>query len=329
MSHDRLMLRGESAGSFNLAVGEPVFLQESSWYTGHQLLVGPADSRYPAFGGDDQLIELIRKTNLNAKEHIVVTNGAKQAILAALYALKSGNMDPWAYFRPPYWPSYPTLLKLVGVSQASEREKGDLNIVTSPNNPDGGESIEDCDLWDAAYFHPVYRASAVPNCRISVWSIAKMYGLSGVRVGYATTSDAYLADKMREYIEITTSGVSNDSQKRVQKVLELQLESPNNMMAQYLKASQILAKNVEVFNFHLFNKLAEARGVAQWGGRGMFAWVKFPDAQKAATALAAANVKAIPGTACGETEPGWYRFSMGHRNSYTEQACEALSKALR
>jgi hypothetical protein len=36
MSADMLMLRGEQEGSFNLAVGEPVFLQESLSFAAHQ-----------------------------------------------------------------------------------------------------------------------------------------------------------------------------------------------------------------------------------------------------------------------------------------------------
>jgi aspartate/methionine/tyrosine aminotransferase len=328
MSNDLLMLRGDPKDGFNLAVGEPAFLQ---WYTGfagyRQLMA--IDTRYPPYGGDALLIERIRATNPNVKKHVIVTVGAKHALSAAFYAFHERRTWPvrTAILPRPYWPSYPTLLKLAGYSVVSPENSlpSDLTIVTSPNNPDGAETIGDFDVWDAAYFHrTLYGATAVPNAKVSVWSMAKLYGLSGVRLGYATTDDDELAELMRKYVEITTSGVANDSQQRVAQLLEL---SPEVVAADHAQARVQLLKNGQIFNQYLGSYYVEARGVPV-DGRGMFAWVRFPDADRVKRALAASKVTAIPGTACGASD-AWWRFSMGHKPSYTEAACDALERALR
>lgn len=327
MSNDLLMLRGETPGEFNLAVGEPVFLQQKTGFTGWRP-VPVTDARYPAYGGDPQLIDMIRASNRRMKKHIVITNGAKQAISAALYAFKKVENKYILSTKAPYWPSYPTLAELAGYKFTITPSTGGgvVKVITSPNNPDGHQTMEDCDLWDAAYAHAVYGLAVVPNARVSVWSAAKMFGLSGLRIGALTTDDDKLAEAAREYVEKATSGVCYDAQRRLYHLLEmLKNVSRDWIMKDYMNARLELIRNGEIFNKHLATYMVEMRGVPVTGS-GMFAWVRPGDTQKFEAALQKARVRAIPGRACGVD--GWFRFSMGQLNGYTERACEALVKEL-
>jgi aspartate/methionine/tyrosine aminotransferase len=344
MSNDLLMLRGEQDGMYNLAVGEPVFLQDAAWWCGRKM-GGPLDVRYPPYGGSERLIEQIRKSLRHAKKHIVVTTGAKQGLLAAFYAYARRTYQPKDHvlLQAPYWPSYPTLVSLSGgysmgdpanVRPVPNGWSGDLRVVTSPNNPDGAETMVDCDIWDAAYAHWVYGSKVTPNATVSVWSAAKMLGLSGIRVGALTTDDADLAEYAREYVEKTTSGVANDSQAQLANILDAMSTSPDMTASAYVKARKTLMTNGHIFICHLQRFVSEFHGVPATG-RGMFAWFKAPHDQMY-LALQKSNVKIIPGVACGARGPyeigsngmGWWRMSMGHSNDYTDKALTALAAAL-
>lgn len=339
MSNDLLMLRGEQDGSYNLAVGEPVFLQDAAFWCGPRAMPY-ADPRYPPYGGDPALIEKIRENLKHAKKHIVITNGAKQAILAAFYSYhKRSFQNKTSVVLPePYWPSYPTLATLSNLYQVApyevygQKEFGYsryLHVATSPNNPDGSETIGDTDIWDAAYFHWLYGAKAVPNATVSIWSAAKMLGLSGVRVGVLTTDDDELAELARQYVEKTTSGVANDSQKRLFDALDSMSVSKDRVAESYAHARRTLLKNGEIFGNSLANFVTEMHGVPTTG-RGMFVWFKAVK-DRFDAACTAANVKVIPGSACGFQERNgmaWYRMSMGHRNEYTAKACLRIASAL-
>lgn len=340
MSHDLLMLRGEEDGTFNLAVGEPVFLQQAlSWAT-HPPNARPYNLRYPPFGGDEELIEAIRRTNPNTKKHIIITNGAKQALLAAFFAYKTNTHAPRSIITMdgPYWPSYPTLAALSGM--VMDRQKNmpgawdewprNVHVVTSPNNPDGTLGAGECDVWDAAYHHWVYGASCMPAHEVSVWSAAKMFGMSGIRVGMATTDNDELARLMREYVEKSTSGVATDSQDRLKMTLTSIEFSPSDTKASYLNARDTLRENGRIFGHYLTPFITEVYGVPNTNSRGMFAWFA-ASASHMDRALKTAKVRYIPGAACGVPEKkgiSWYRLSMGHTNHYTEQALKALNSAL-
>jgi len=356
MSNDLLMLRGETSGYYNLAVGEPVFLQETAFWCAPKSVM-TAEPRYPPFGGDPRLIDLIRHHIKQAKKHVVVTMGAKQALLAAFHGYKERGFQPKSdiVLDNTYWPSYPTLARLSGMRSTTmsiassfiERTPQERNhtkeygyskymrVITSPNNPDGSESMENCDVWDAAYYHWLYGAKVVPQHTVSIWSAAKLLGLSGIRVGFLTTDDDDIAQYAREYVEKTTSGVPNDSQKRLADVLDAMATSPDRVAEDYAKARNVLLDNGKIFGETLSSFCSEIRGVPT-DGRGMFSWFK-SDAATMDRALSDSKVKVIPGNACGALWPyeigangmAWYRMSMGNNNKYTRDACEALAASLR
>ncbi len=328
-----LMLRGETPGSFNLGIGEPVFLQIAYNVTAPVPLSHSALS-YPPFAGNSKLIKAIKRYHGGKYSHIVVTNGAKQALLAGLYAYKKTIGATRITHRAPYWPSYPTLAGLSGMTFetrpsiiSSLDAFKEVAINTSPNNPDGSEVLDSCDILDAAYMHSVYGFDGTaPSHQVSVWSAAKLFGLSGLRIGWLATNDGILAAKAAEYVEITTSGVSTDAQQRLTTVLDFFQDSASAGDV-YRLAAYILKCNAAVIMKNTESFLDEARG-ATVDKKGMFAYIKARDPEKFDWALEQAKVKVIPGKACGG-EYGWYRINAGHKYLYTTEAMQALRKALR
>lgn len=338
MSNDLLMLRGEQDGTYNLAVGEPVFLQNSAFWCIQSDAIFMADPRYPAYGGDPALIEQIRGSFKFCKKHVVVTNGAKQALLAAFYAYRSRPLQCRSEVEhlAPFWPSYPTLAKLSGMTFTQLAEHGkslgwqkQLKVITSPNNPDGSETLKTCDVWDGAYAHWLYGYKAVPQHEVGVFSAAKILGLSGARVGILTTDNDDLAELAREYVEKSTSGVSNESQSRLRVALhEMNADKPR-VAACYAAARRKLLKNGEIFGNIIGKFCSKIEGVPV-SGRGMFVWFEAVK-DKMDLALKNGGIRAIPGQACGVLAVdgmSWYRMSMGQENDYTEKALLRLRTEL-
>jgi aspartate aminotransferase len=159
-------------------------------------------------------------------ENVVVSCGAKQAIMAALIAI----LDPKdeVIYPVPYWVSYPEMVKLAGgVPVGVKAEDGSFCptagemaaavgsytkaiILNSPNNPSGTVYPEElvakivdlcetkgiyliCDdiyhklVFDGIYAKPAYQYSGkdVESSRvIAVNGVAKLYGMTGFRVGW-------------------------------------------------------------------------------------------------------------------------------------------------
>lgn len=320
------MAKSEEPGWTNLAIGEPVFLRDELWGPCAETPKFLCSTRYPSMGGHPTLLESLREEHRG--KHVVVTCGAKQGLLAAFYAFKKRGMSTVQH-TAPYWPSYPTLAQLSGMafSDMPYMIEKPVWCLTSPNNPDGSmhAAFERPDVWDAAYAHPVYGQSpddGHPDAKVSVWSAAKLYALSGTRVGWCVTDDEDLADDMAYYVEITTSGVSTLAQREVawaRDTIEHYYPSP------YREARLTLLRNGELFRRHLGDLCLSVNGVPE-SGKGMFAWFAVDEHERFEKALKRAKVRVVTGDACGARQPGWYRMSMGLDNDTTEKALSSIRK---
>ena len=300
---DMALVRDNVPGGFNLAVGEPYFLHEvyGSLYPQHF----GGKVTYPLLTGDPELVEMLRQRF--GGQHVVITNGAKQALLASCYALQlQRDRDPdqqydflQVYHPAPFWPTYPTIADLSGLGFTSVgMSKNSLNILTAPNNPNG--SMEDqtrlqWDIWDAAYASRIYGWDyLVPFHRISVWSGAKLYGPSGYRVGWLATSDKHLATLAAEYVEKTTSGVATPSQYFMKGLLKnLASLSPEEDARLHQKARKMLLDTSNEF-MELRHHFKTVDGVPLHGA-GMFAWVQAKDPDDFKRLLGLAKVKVVSG----------------------------------
>jgi aspartate/methionine/tyrosine aminotransferase len=328
--NDLAIVREQSSGSYNLALGEPFFLSDVLDWTHNLKVSGPF--YYPLFSGNKELLEELQV--LHPNKHVVIANGAKQAIAASLYAFKEIEDYTSAHVPAPHWVSYPTMLKSARLDRELVNDGRELykylTIDTALNNPDGRIATDAVDILDCAYSHQVYgyNMGVMSKHRVSIWSAAKLYGLSGLRIGYAVFDDIVLAQKAALFVEITTSGVSAISQQYMTQVLKYTRQHPNEVNQLYKEARAILNRNADMFNEYIAPYCSIIKG-ASTDRRGMFAYFKANDAKKFDKALKESNVMVVSGSACGEKEDGWYRMSLGHRQELTTEALEKLHTALK
>ncbi|KAA8529613.1 hypothetical protein F0562_034287 [Nyssa sinensis] len=168
--------------------------------------------------------------------HIVVGTGSSQLIQAALYALcpPDGPEPVSVVSAVPYYSSYQDvteflrsgLYKWEGDARTFDKEGAYIELVTSPNNPDGTirERIvkqgEGKVVHDLAYYWPHYTPITSPaDYDIMLFTISKCTGHAGSRIGWALVKDEPVAKKMTKFIELNTIGVSKESQLRAAKIL--------------------------------------------------------------------------------------------------------------
>lgn len=169
--------------------------------------------------------------------HVVVGTGSSQLILAALYALSSPHAtEPISVVSAvPYYSSYPSmtdfqksgLYKWAGDAESFNKDGPYIELVTSPNNPDGytRKSVVNRNqgllIHDLAYYWPQYTPILfASDYDLTLFTVSKSTGHAGTRIGWALVKDPEVAKKMTKFIELNTIGVSKDSQLRAAKVLK-------------------------------------------------------------------------------------------------------------
>jgi aspartate/methionine/tyrosine aminotransferase len=183
---------------------------------------------YPPPAGYGPLVKLLEE-----KHHapIVITNGAKGALGAVFYALT--QMNRWNLgMQTPYWALIPPLMKMHGLSSLppppldDEISGMDCYLSLAPNNPDGHMPDLKSDseamkaqgipfIHDAAYYTHTYLPSSTQLGQygdVQIYSISKMLGLSGLRIGYAVCPNPEFYKLILQYMEAMTVGVSIVSQ---------------------------------------------------------------------------------------------------------------------
>jgi aspartate/methionine/tyrosine aminotransferase len=160
---------------------------------------------------------------------VVITNGAKQGLSAAFYALQCMGKQTVG-MRSPYWALLPPLLKIHGLDFTppdawdydNDAPVYDSYLSVSPNNPDGfmtnlkevagfmkGNGIPL--IHDAVYYSHVYLPWSDPLKQygdVQIYSASKSFGLSGLRIGWAVCPNPDFYKYIQEYMETITVGVS-------------------------------------------------------------------------------------------------------------------------
>lgn len=206
----------------------------------------PTDWDYQVAGYQPLIQYLENKHNAP----VLITNGATQALHAACWALARKGCHNLG-FRIPYWSRVPEIADSIGIGytpfvggmMSQENLKIDSYLLTMPNNPDGympsldtlraaAEIFEEQGMpliHDAAYYtrsylpvdHPV---EAVGD--VQIFSAAKTYGLSSLRVGYMVVYNASFYQLLRDYLEFSTVGVSVPAQKLLLHILQREEKLP-------------------------------------------------------------------------------------------------------
>ncbi|KAH9624311.1 hypothetical protein KSS87_005226 [Heliosperma pusillum] len=169
--------------------------------------------------------------------YIVVGTGSTQLFQAALYAL---SLDQTSFpvsvvSATPYYSFYRQVIEYL--KSGLYRWAGDtaffnedgpyIELITSPNNPDGfmrqpivnrsGGML----IHDFAYYWPQYIPITAPaDHDIMLFTVSKTTGHAGMRIGWALVKDQQIAKRMTKFIELSSIGVSKDSQLRAAKLLQ-------------------------------------------------------------------------------------------------------------
>ena len=243
-------------------------------------------------------IKSLHKKIKNAEtknRHIVIAAGASQ-ILLGLMAVLAKRGHKTAYAKPPYFSRFPKLANIGKLKWSKKRHKKTVTIVTNPNNPDFSTSdCSDAKILDLCYNWPQYTSKVTYyDHPIMVFSLSKATGHASTRIGWAILEDETLAKELEDYIEISTGGLSIDSQIRAEEIILDQLQRSDTVfkhgrrtLKYRWKILSILSANKN-FPLQIFNN------------SGMFIWAKVKNPRKN-NPIIDKNIAHLKGSAMGST----------------------------
>lgn len=322
-------------GWIDLGYGEPLIVQQKLRQFVPCSALPPAasftDSCYQPAQGNKELVAFL-EAKYGAK--VVVTNGAKQGISAVMYALKKLGHTSCA-IPIPYWVSVPTLIQDAGLTwcEVGAPAKGTKALmITSPNNPDGKEltkaQLEEVNadakregvtlIHDAVYYTPLYTSSEETTNigDVQIYSFAKMWGLSGLRVGYVVVHNQTLLPLISEYVERTTSGVSTASQSIALAIETWFANNPSMREGFVSSCREAVAKSLA----ELSNLNSEVLIPEVSNPHSMFAWLKVGPKLDSLNA----RVNILPGDMFGK--PGYMRMNIAVDSDLIKTAVDRLNR---
>ncbi|KAM7487275.1 hypothetical protein LguiB_024759 [Lonicera macranthoides] len=356
----------------NLDHGDPMIF-ESYWrkmgdkcrvvIEGYESLSYFADVKNLCWYLEPKLEEEIRRLhhtvgNAVVEDHyVVVGTGSSQLIQAALYALSPlDQIHPNSIVSAvPYYSSYLEIVEILrsglykwaGDARTFDKEGPYIELITSPNNPDGiirEATVNRGDkgklVHDLAYYWPQYTPITSPaNFDMMLFTASKCTGHAGSRIGWALVKDKEVAKRMIKFIEVNTIGVSKESQLRTAKILGLvsdsclHVDSPEienffeygqRIMAERWKRLRDVVKRNEVFSLpkypimycHFTREYTETHPAFAW----MKCKEKIEDCEKF---LREKNIATRSGRRFG-TDPHHVRVSMLNKEEEYELFLERL-----
>lgn len=286
----------------NMGWGSTYFLD--NYWKNNQIFTDRYEKPLEYKIGSDLILQLyIRHLHVKMKnavvtdKHIVVAAGASQILLALMAVLaKRGHKSAWA--KPPHFSRFPKLADIAKLEWVKEKQNDSVVIVTNPNNPDAAVSNSKSTILDLCYNWPQYTDN-VKNYDhpIMVFSLSKATGHASTRIGWAIVSDKNLAKELEEYIEVSTGGLSIDSQIKAREVIKHQLSSKNTVFdygKKVLKSRWAKIKKIKKLPFKVLNN------------SGMFMWVK----TKKRVPIIEELVSHLKGSALGKTDD-FIRLNIG------------------
>lgn len=319
---------------FKLDWGDPLVIRQALQKTLGYNFAGSAvlieSIGYTSHLGSTTLIEICKNLaeRMSGKrpKHLVLTCGATGAIHAALYALKDHYTD-YVVTNKRHFPIYPSIITTSGMMHINHakrdflarngaKERSFISLVDSPSNPEGIVDIfGGVDIFDAAYASRTYTPTiaAPKEYKVMCGSLSKITGLSGLRLGWASTDDDEVAACMNRFVVANYVGLSKLSMDFAEEVLEvLDLDRFEIISAKYLDDNREEVQKI-------LNKFSQGTVPT----RGMFAILRLGKSEK--RALERANVKWQPGSTWGEDD-SWARLSLGQTRETTRAAVKAILK---
>ncbi|XP_010551598.1 PREDICTED: L-tryptophan--pyruvate aminotransferase 1-like [Tarenaya hassleriana] len=193
----------------------------------------------------DQAIRGIHAAVGNATtegRYIVVGNGSTQLCQAAIHSLASlhSSHPVSVVAASPFYSTYSEetsyqrseIYRWEGDAMSFDKEGPYIELVTSPNNPDGTireQVVKKPDgnaIYDFAYYWPHYTPiTHSPDHDVMLFTFSKITGHAGSRIGWAIVKDKEVAKKMVYYLLLNSIGVSKESQIRAAKILNVMKET--------------------------------------------------------------------------------------------------------
>lgn len=325
----------------DLTIGNPTFMQEywdliAKYYNGSigMTRIHPNENlSYNYHQTNDKLRDAIRELHKsvgNAETNgysIVFGNGASQLISAAAYAMTGNYTDEKIAFsyNEPAWPRIPFLIwqgaaaaegifapSIVPSSKIYANENV-CELTVLPNNPDNS-TLERPDkegphkIYDLCYNWPQYTKVAKYNGQIMIFGIAKATGHAGTRFGWALVKNPDTAEAMRKYIELTTSGVSEDAQARAYIVIDTIARLRKEEFTDCFSAAAADLKNRWA---QFLNNTTGNGDFLVTNHNGMFAWCKMTGNASLSEISEKLGIKVMHGALFGEAFGDFFRLSMG------------------
>lgn len=317
-----LLARQENInGKIDLSIGEPEIITKNlKSLISLDFDVNSCNWTYCNPSGLDKLKSLLEDTY---QSPIIITNGAKQALSAIFYVFSLNGLSN-LITRNPYWTLLKPLAKYYNCNFINindlfpPRIKNSFYLLTAPNNPDGFipqesdiillESIlSDFKIplvHDAVYYTDSFcnNINYINIGDLQVGSFSKMFGMPSLRLGYIVCKNTNYYNDLVEYIETTTVGVSEVSQRIAYDVLN------------YFKCNPILYSTFCQMNK---NKILENRSkileldknleapLNYFNQYGMFAWLKKSNEYNEETC----KIKGVDGKFFGDEN--YIRFNIG------------------
>lgn len=284
---------------------------------------------YPPPTGYQPLVEFLQDKH---GAPVIITNGAKQALGASFYALKRMGKKSVG-MRSPYWALIPPLVRMHDLHPLLQVEGADAALCLLPNNPDGfsGDPVwleQYCRenkmplIHDAAYYTHVY----LPRDRdlrqfgdVQIYSISKMFGLSGLRLGYVVCPNPEFYRYIQEYMEAMTVGVSVIPQIFLEGLLKTMDRNPNLLKEFEVESAEALSASKQIVSYLDPEVLEVPTNVKV--NPGMFGWFKMGSKCN----FAKARVNAIDGALFGT--PGMVRMNLAFNVGQMSEIVDRLNLA--
>jgi aspartate/methionine/tyrosine aminotransferase len=327
---DLLVKRPVSDDVIDAAIGEAHVVKEALFNTftnifPYQLPQTPNMFEYLSPEGYPPLVELLEN---KYKAKVVITCGAKQALSAVCYSLNQMGKSTVG-LKSPFWCLLPPLIKMHGLDVSIDDY--DAYLAVSPNNP-SGEMLDLAEIdtfcrygnspliHDAVYYTYSYLPRTIELKQygdVQIYSASKAFGLSSIRVGFAICSNPEFYKYIKEYVEMTTVGVSIASQMFLFEILNQMegyptlVEKFENAAFRSLQKAKQLVKTIDPDVLQVPENMKEIAGMFLFCKTGS----KF-DAEKA-------KVSVIDGEPFGA--PGYIRMNLALPFQQMEEAVKRLN----
>eukprot|EP00250_Pteridium_aquilinum_P003342 c13657_g1_i1 orf=211-1656(+) len=170
--------------------------------------------------------------------YIVVGQGETQLMMAmyTVVSMESQGLPVNVVVTPPYYDAYERQVKTVkpgsltwgrpSLDEESHANWVPLEIVVSPNNPDGSirtgvfKDPKTRTVYDLAYYWPHYTPITGPlDTDIMFFTLSKLTGHAGSRIGWAIVKDFAVYEKMVTALMLNSVSASHEAQLRAAQLL--------------------------------------------------------------------------------------------------------------